>query len=584
MKKRVRRPLILAVIGLIVLTSPLILAAQTAATVKITVRQIFPRNQGYEAKMLQAVGASLTILPETLLGQALGKLSLQAGEIFYSDNNTITADELIANVASYNGEKPRAAINGILGTLIMNTLMKPNTDAQTTALRNWAAELYRSLKVRSAYNVLLEYQKWKADYCQYKAEGYKAPPDCGLGSLNMTEMYAGKTPPQDIITKAGLKTVLGNDAGKIADAIALGAATVTVGAAALALASVTGFTSIAASGAPGFVTITWVSLTAAFGGSTGAALASSTTLTTASTATGALGATGWASVVAAPVAAIILAIVVGTTEGIRVVEATKVEPMLKMKLGAAMTDPINMTNVLDDINSRDMFFMAFMEATQKNFKITPPNVDGEVRFYCQAGYMSKFKISYKENVDRTGYFPKWETKEFTSKDLSVGNEAIFAIPASAKDIRAQGWYLAGTWKPLLDQSIALPTYLCYTSYGTIFDAKYKTDCPEVGSMVTKPNQLTVTQGGAYQGWVYLSYKQNGKVVKVLDLKGIKMGFTTVFPIPKDATQIYLYIRAETGLAWQPWKAAFEKTWPTPPNECIKVYGTTLDPKWNNECK
>jgi hypothetical protein len=25
-------------------------------------------------------------------------------------------------------------------------------------------------------------------------------------------------------------------------------------------------------------------------------------------------------------------------------------------------------------------------------------------------------------------------------------------------------------------------------------------------------------------------------------------------------------------------------YPSPPNECIKVYGTTLDPKYNNECR
>jgi hypothetical protein len=39
----------------------------------------------------------------------------------------------------------------------------------------------------------------------------------------------------------------------------------------------------------------------------------------------------------------------------------------------------------------------------------------------------------------------------------------------------------------------------------------------------------------------------------------------------------------TGVVWDPWKGIIDKIWPSPPNECIKVYGTTLDPKWNNEC-
>ncbi len=116
-----------------------------------------------------------------------------------------------------------------------------------------------------------------------------------------------------------------------------------------------------------------------------------------------------------------------------------------------------------------------------------------------------------------------------------------------------------------------------------FKPAYKTDCPEVGSMLSKANELTVTQGGAYAAWVYLSYKQNGKVVIAQDQRGLNMGWRKVYKIPADATQVYLYIREATGLVWDPWKAVVEKTWPNPPTECVKIYGTTLDPKWNAEC-
>jgi len=232
--------------------------------------------------------------------------------------------------------------------------------------------------------------------------------------------------------------------------------------------------------------------------------------------------------------------------------------------------------------------MAFTESAAKSFQQTPPNVDGEVRFYCQAGYVSKFKLSYmSKTADKSTFLPQPTLAEFETGDLSVGNEKTFAIPADATNIKVQGWYAAAGWKSLLDQSIAAPTYLCYTSYGTVFDAKFKTDCPEVGSMTTKPNELTVTQGGGYVAWVKLTYTQNGKTVVAQDQSGLNLGWRKVYPIPNDATNINLVIKDATGLTGalgSPWKTIIDKTWPTPPNECIKVYGTTLAPKWNSECK
>ena len=58
----------------------------------------------------------------------------------------------------------------------------------------------------------------------------------------------------------------------------------------------------------------------------------------------------------------------------------------------------------------------------------------------------------------------------------------------------------------------------------------------------------------------------------------------MFTIPADATNIHLQAWTKTGLVWEPWHGIIDKTYPSPPNECIKVYGTTLDPKYNNECR
>ena len=578
MKRATSKLAVSLIVGLLLVISPQLLQAHEAA--KTEVRQIFPRNQGYENRMLTVLGAWIQRLPADLV-QALGPLSLKAAEMEYSTNGTITPEQVLYEISDINPRR-RAQVNGVLSGLIMVECGKQSLDPQTIALKQWATNLYRSIKIRSAKSIVDEYDKWKNNPCVYKATGYTRPPDCGLGALNQMGSYAGLTPPQDIMVKAGLSSVFGSNADKIAEAAALGAYALTIGVSAVLVSSSLGLTYTFVAGG-----VTTTISSSLFGAFTGAVAAGASSGSTAAGVGGLITTTSWAGVVAAPVAAVVLVIVVGTMEGIRVVENTKIEPMLKMKLAAAIEEHINITNVLSDENGRSMFFMSFTEATTRGFQTANATVSGEARFYCQAGYLTKFKLSYSTNVDKTGYFPKYERKEFTTKELNVGSEETFEIPADAKDIKVQAWYAHGIndWRSLINETLAKPTYRCYTSYGTIFGAKYKNDCPEVGNMtVTKPNQLTVTQGGAYQGWVYLSYKQNGKVVVALDLKGLKMGFTTVFPIPKDATQIYLYIRAETGLVWEPWKKAFEKTWPVPPNECIKVYGTTLDPKWNNECK
>jgi Thiol-activated cytolysin beta sandwich domain len=239
-----------------------------------------------------------------------------------------------------------------------------------------------------------------------------------------------------------------------------------------------------------------------------------------------------------------------------------------------MSGPINITNEMADSSSRNMFFIAFQEAAEKKFVVAPPQVDGEIRFYCQAGYVSSFRLSYTLNGQAV-------TK--TTKDLSVGFEETFPIPYNATNIKAQGWYALAGWKDLFNVTLAEPTYICYTSYGTVFQPSYKTDCPEVGNMTTRANQLTVTQGGGYSAWVRLTYTQNGQTVTKLDQSSTAAGWRQVFDIPSNATNIRLQAWSNTGWIGEPWKTIIDKTWPNPPNECIKVYGTTLDPKWNNEC-
>jgi hypothetical protein len=261
-------------------------------------------------------------------------------------------------------------------------------------------------------------------------------------------------------------------------------------------------------------------------------------------------------------------------EGFAVVEAAKVEPMLKMKLGAAMSEYINIKNLVADSSASNMFFVAFQEAAVKGFQITQPKVDGEVRFYCQAGYVSSFRLTYTLNG---------QTITKTTRDLSVGYEETFPIPYNATNIRTQGWYALAGWKDLFNVTLSQPTYICYTSYGTVFAPSYKTDCPEVGNMTTQQNQLTITQGAGYVAWIRLEYNEGGQTKRVIEESGTTAGWRKVTDIPATATNIHLQIWDATGLAWEPWKTVIDQSWPSPPNVCIKVYGTTTDPKWNNEC-
>ena len=525
----------------------------------VQVRALFPRNQNYEYRMLQALkifpysnqtslgGSELTFSSIDPLGQAFGRLGLLAAEIYSNKFPSATAESVLSDIN--NSTTRRQAVSGVLAALVMGEISRSSTDASTAALKTWATNIFKSIKIRSAKGVLDEYGKWAADWCTY--EGISAE-ECRVRSQGISSLFSAQKPPKDLIGKSGLKSALGGNADAVAVGVSFGVTAVTLGVSAGVITSVMT--------AAGTFAATSVTLSGAFGGVGMSAIA------------GFGGA--FAGVVAAPVAATLLCVVVGTVEGFAVVEATKLEPMLKMKLGAAMTDYVNITNVMADSSSRDMFFIAFQEAALNGLRVIETRVDGEVRFYCQAGYVSSFKLSYTANGQNI-------TK--TTADLPVGHEEAFPIPYNATNIRVQGSYASGGWKELFNQTLAQPTYVCYTSYGTIFDARYKTDCPEVGSMTTKLNELTVTQGGGYAARVKLTYTQNGQTITKLDESGKGIGWRQVFQIPTSTTNIRLQAWTSTGLVWEPWKSIIDKTWPVPPNECIKVYGTTLDPKWNNEC-
>jgi Tectonin domain/Thiol-activated cytolysin beta sandwich domain len=547
-------------------TSPT--STTTATSSSNGLRRIFARDQTYEAQVLTALqygnfGSQIYLngqIPQasslSALDRGFAHLAMLAVETYFASQPQVTADQALSQVGSVTDAKARRAVDGILGLFLIAKMSDRSTDPETLALRNWATRLYQDQKIMAAKAALDQYLLWKNDPCGY--EGF-APGYC----TSMANLYSTRTVPQEKIALKTLGVVMKDHTAEVA------AATTAIAAAVAGTAL--GATTFAAVGLPTVgATITLstapvtTSLFAAFGGSGAAASGSA----------GALGA-GWAGVAAAPIAAVVMVIVVGTMEGIKVVEASRVEPMLRLKLGSAMTESIVIENALSDKQASDFFFLAFENAAANHFALPANNVDGEVRFFNQAGFVSRFKLEYTLDGSR---------KVLPTPALTVGNEATFAIPAAAKAIVASGEWFEGTgWRTLFVRTLPRPTFIGYTSYGTIFQPSFKDEYPEINNIIAKPNELTVTQGGGYVARIRVTYRLNNQDVVAIDNSDISAGWSQVFKIPFDATNIHLMAWTRTGVVWDPWKGIIDKIWPSPPNACIKVYGTTLDPKWNGEC-
>jgi hypothetical protein len=542
-----------------------------SAPTSTALRQIFPRGQSYEAQILQALrygiygnqiflgGQAPMASGLPALDQGFARLALAAAEAYYANQPQITPDQVLSQLRSNSTAK--SAVIGNLGLILITKMFDMSRDPQTVALRQWATELYRNQRITAAKASLDQYLLWKADPCGY--EGRPAG-EC----QTMANLFTTRTPPQDMIALKALGQVMSAQTQQVATAttIAAGALATTVAAAALTTAA------LGTVVVPGAVTTSGVvigqvttSLFAAFGGSGGSAAG----------AAGALGG-AWVGVAAAPIAAAVMIVVVGTMEGMKVVEAARVEPMLKLKLGAAMTEDIVIENALTDANAKDFFFLAYQAAAANGFALPRNNVAGEVRFFNQAGYVARFKLAYNLNGS---------PQSNSTQTLAVGHDETFAIPAAATNIVASGeWFDGINWKSLFTRSLSRPTYIGFTSYGTVFGPSYKDEYPEISNIIAQANQLTVTQGGGYVAWIRVTYTRGGQGVTAVDDSGAGAGWRQVLTIPTDATNIHLQAWTKTGLVWDPWHGIIDKTYPSPPNECIKVYGTTLDPKYNNECR
>lgn len=96
--------------------------------------------------------------------------------------------------------------------------------------------------------------------------------------------------------------------------------------------------------------------------------------------------------------------------------------------------------------------------------------------------------------------------------------------------------------------------------------------------------VTFFNEGGFEAKFELQYTPaNGD--RVVENTGkLLLGNKKRYDIPPDATDIWLIAKENTGLVWEGWRTVFDLRYPSPPNNCFKLYGTTLNPKWNNDCE
>ncbi|MEZ4962068.1 MAG: thiol-activated cytolysin C-terminal domain-containing protein [Saprospiraceae bacterium] len=556
----------------IIISDPVIITNTNIGTGTITTGNQplqFPRQQNWEADMCKAlgltgVGSSYASL--TPFQQAIGSMGLEATEAFFAASGTPNLtpaealnkmnSEIVISGGAGVATSMKSKITGVIGALVIDKIKKNGTDAQSMALKDWASQVYRQIKVDAALGTLKEYYVWKNNPCTYSAPGYTKPQDCYaiVGNNPYNSMWKTSKPPHDLLLKAGLTYAAGGS-----NQIVQGVSGAVAGIGLVAgFAAATSGLGVATTG----VGPTSTALFYAFGSGSGAA--------------GAIGATSWAGVVTGPAAVIAASVLIGIIQGAAVIEGEQAEWKLKQAIRAAMSENINMANVVADQNAGALFMIGLVKSAQNNWKAPSLEIEGEVTFFCEAGYVSKFYLNYTLNG---------QAKSFSTNDMSAGYWQKFTIPAAAKNIQVKGVMIAAGEKTIFTQNLERPTYICYKVYGTVFQQAWNNDWPlSVGGEVSESaGKIKFTHGAGFVANWQITYDLPGKPGQNINPTGTTLGWNKTYNLPLDATNVRILVQGATGLVWEPWRTTYDKTFPTVPNMCIKIYGTTLDQKWNSDC-
>jgi|GEM_PF-3528045 len=207
--------------------------------------------------------------------------------------------------------------------------------------------------------------------------------------------------------------------------------------------------------------------------------------------------------------------------------------------------------------------------------VAPPVVNYTVTCFAESGYITRFKMNYVQNG---------VVKSFESPDMTLGATHKFTLPSDATSIRVMGMYsTANIWIPFYWEDLSAPQNICYKNYGPIGNYQWSHDCPG-GAPAPNSNQIKFTHGAGFVANWQITYNQPGKPGTTINPTGTTMGWKNTYTIPGDVSNIRVFVQGATGLIWEPWRTTYDKTFPTPPSGlCVKIYGTTLDQKWNNDC-
>lgn len=530
----------------------------------------FPRQQDWESKICSALGMTGVAASYSGLNnfqKAIGTMALVAAEAYFPANNqaNITPHEVISKLQAEILNKPlRDALVGLIGTQVIENLSKNQNDAQSIAIRDWAVQVYRQIKVDAAVGTLKEYNTWKANPCTYSAPGYTKPQDCQavIGNNPYNSMWKTSKPPHDLLMKAGLTYAAGNTnqivqgvSGALAGIGLVGG----VAAATAGLGIAVGTITTSSGAAVPLLTC----LYSAFGGTFG------------STA-GAIGATSWAGVVAGPAAVITAAVMIGVSQGAAVIEGEQAEWKIKQAIRVAMSENINMANVVADQSAGALFFIGLVKSAQNGWKAPSLEIEGEVTFFCEAGYVSKFYLTYTLNG---------QPKSFSTNNMTAGFWQKFTIPAAAKNIQVRGVMISTGEHNIFTQNLDRPTYVCYKVYGTIFQTAWNNDWPMSvnGEVSDAAGKIKFIHGAGFVANWQITYDLPEKPQQKINPTGTTLGWKETYHLPLDATNVHILVQGATGLVWEPWRTTYALTFPTAPNLCLKIYGTTLDQKWNSDC-
>lgn len=94
--------------------------------------------------------------------------------------------------------------------------------------------------------------------------------------------------------------------------------------------------------------------------------------------------------------------------------------------------------------------------------------------------------------------------------------------------------------------------------------------------------VTFFNEGGFVARFELKYRYQGEEKK-FETGHMQLGNKKTYSIPPAATDVRVKGEEQTGLVWEGWRTVFDKKFDGPPNNCFRLYGTTLHPKWNNDC-